>query len=146
MPYSHFSFEDSRTTRSVALGKLHQVGATTSMHAASTPEDPTAASATDRSRSTYGRHDSPSPVVDLLSDLRYSDVAWLDDQSVAYLRPRGSEDNKADVDTSLSDKQFKKKLAAQEEAKPGIEIWYKSVDGPTYKMGELPVESVSAAE
>jgi len=104
MPYSHFSFESTRTTRNVAIGKIDR-------H----PNDSVATAA-------GGKHDH-SPVVDFLQDLRYPDVAWLDDTTAIYLRPRNSDANSSDVDVTLSDKALKKKLAGDENAATGQEIW-----------------------
>lgn len=103
MPYSHFSFETARTSRNVAIGKIDR------------RDDGTNAAA-------GGKHDH-SPVVDLLKDLRYPDVAWLDDTTAVYLRPKNSDANSSDVEITLSDKAFKKALAADENAAAGQEIW-----------------------
>ena len=118
-PYSHFDFDTGRTTRSVSIGKIPQ-------------------SESDLLEE-QGKHDS-SPVVDLLTDLRYSEAVWLDDETVLYLRPRGAQAGKADVDTQLSDKDFKAKQAKDEDALEGMEFWCKTLDRNSYKLGEVPVE------
>lgn len=117
-PYSHFDFDSGRTRRHVSIGKIPS--ASESIEAA-------------------GKHDH-SPVVDLLKDLRYSEVAWLSNDTVLYLRPRGAQADKADVDTNLSDKDFKAKLSKDEDKLEGMELWAKKLDGPTSKIGEVPVE------
>lgn len=88
-----------------------------------------------------GKHDH-SPVVDILRDLRYSDIAWLDDETLLYLRPRGAQAGHADVDVSLSDKAFAAQLAKQKDAEneEGQELWCKTLSGDSYRIGEVPVE------
>jgi hypothetical protein len=123
-PYTSFDFGSGRTSRAVAVGSLKK------------------ASSADNGK---GKHDH-SPVVDILQDLRYSDVAWLDDETLAYLRPRGAQAGHADADVSLSDKAFAAKLAKEKQAKDaetaeeGQELWCKTLSGDSYRIGEVPVE------
>lgn len=116
-PYSVFDFDTGRTSRHLSIGKIPSGKG--SIEAA-------------------GKHDH-SPVVDLLKDLRYSEAIWLSNDTVLYLRPRGAQTDKPDVDTSLSDKDFKAKLVKYEDKLEGMEMWAKKLDGHTYKIGEVPV-------
>lgn len=115
-PWSSFDFSTQRTSKNVAIGHIPRPGVAEST----------------------GKHDPP-PVENILEDLRYLDVAFLDNDTVLYLRPRGAEVGKPDVDVTLSDKKFKEKLGKDEEEKPGQEIWCKTLDGVDYKIGEVPV-------
>lgn len=119
LPYTQFSFDTGRTTRSVALGEIPRIR----------KEDSEAS----------GKHDVPD-VVDLLSNLRYSEVAWLDDETVIYLRPRGSETDTPDVAVELSDEDFKKQLDKDDNQQPGRDIWCKTISGSSYRVGTVPVE------
>jgi hypothetical protein len=116
MPWSHYDFSTQRTARNVAIGQIPRPGV-----------------------SSAGKHD-PAPVDNILENLRYSDVTFLDDETVLYMRPRGSEAGKPDVDVALSDKKFKQQLANEEGTKPGRELWCKTLDGLEYRIGEVPVE------
>ena len=119
MPYSSFDFNTGRTTRNVAIGKLD-------------------------SHSLASARDHSLPVVNLLTDLRYPEAVWLDDHTVIYLRPIGSVAGEADVDTALSDKAFKAKLAKDENNnKVGQEIWFKTIEGVNEKLSEVPVPYVN---
>jgi hypothetical protein len=89
-----------------------------------------------------GKHDH-SPVADILQDLRYSDVTWLDDDTLVYLRPRGAQAGHADVDVNLSDKAFAAKLSKEKDvdsAEEGQGLWCKTLSGDSYRIGEVPVE------
>lgn len=125
MPYSHFDFGTGRTTRSVALGKI--------------PRGTDTASGTGDVPTPSGKHDGP-PVTDILADLRYTEVAWLDDETILYLRPAGSSAESADVNVAMSDKEFKKQLDKQEDKPAGQEVWCKSINGASCKIGQVPVE------
>jgi hypothetical protein len=116
MPWTHFDFGSQRTSKNVAIGQIPRPGV-----------------------SSQGKHDPP-PVQNILENLRFLDVVWLDADTLLYLRPRGSEMGKADVDTKLSDKEYKKLSASNEDQKPGQELWCKTLEGVDYKMGEVPVE------
>lgn len=63
----------------------------------------------------------------------------LDDNTILYLRPRGAEVGKPDVDITLSDKEFEKQLENDESKLPGQELWCKTLDGVEYKIGYVPV-------
>lgn len=116
MPWSHFDFgSPQRTTKNVAIGHIPRPAVSSS-----------------------GKHD-PAPVDNILENLRFADVTFLDDDTILYLRPRGAEVGKPDVDIVLSDKQFKSHLAKDEDKKPGQEIWCKTLEGVEYKIGEVPV-------
>ena len=127
MPYSHFDFGTGRTTRSVALGKI--------------PRGSDAISETSDVPTSSGKHDAP-PVTNILADLRYTDVAWLDDETIVYLRPPGASTGSADVNVAMSDKDFKKHLASLDDKPSGQEVWCKTISGASYKIGQVPVESV----
>lgn len=116
MPWSQFDFSTQRTTKNVAIGQIPRNNITDA-----------------------GKHD-PAPVQNILEDLRFADVTFLDDDTVLYLRPRGAEVGKPDVDTTLSDKKFKQKLQKEEDQKPGQELWCKTLEGVDYKIGEVPVK------
>lgn len=124
LPYSHFDFASGRTTRNVSLGRIPRAHSTPAASSSSPGE-------------------AAAPPTDLLANLRYPGAVWLDDDSVLYLRPRGAESGKEDVDVKLSDKAFKKRLAKEEDDddhKPGMEVWCKTLEGREYRVGELPVE------
>lgn len=116
MPWSHYDFSTQRTARNVAIGQIPRPGV-----------------------SSTGKHD-PAPVDNILENLRYADVTFLDDETVLYMRPKGSEAGKPDVDVALSDKKFKQQLAKEEDTKSGRELWCKTLDGLEYRIGEVPVE------
>lgn len=114
--WSHFDFSTKRTSKNVAIGRIPRPGV-----------------------DNLSKH-NPPPVENILENLRFSDVVFLDDDTVLYLRPRGAEVGKPDVDVALSDKKFKQKLEKQEDAKPGQDIWCKTLEGVEYKIGEVPVK------
>ena len=115
MPNSQFDFSTGRTTKSVLISKLNR-------HSSDLEKAP------------------PVPAVDLLTDLRFPQAVWLDNESVLYLRPSGSVASEPDVDIRLSDKDFATKLAMDEQKNPGQEIWIKTIEGVQYKVGQVPVE------
>lgn len=130
MPYSHFDFDTGRTTKSISLGKIPSAA------------DSLDAPGTEDNAESSGHRDHHLPVYDVLTDLRYSETVWLDNENIIYLRPRGAKPGEPDVNVEMSDKEFKASLD-KEEQEPGVEFWLKHVGGDeSYKIGEVPVACV----
>lgn len=134
-PATEFDFARRRTEKSVYLveiGKNSLQGAS----ATSDPED-------------FSRTAEPKQ---LLSSLAFTEVAWLDDHTVAFLRspvPHGetaqqtAQGHRIDHPADLSDEQFKKQQAARadKDGGEGTEVWAKDVlTGDEYCIGQLPVQ------
>ncbi|GAA6006783.1 dipeptidyl-peptidase 5 [Rhodotorula paludigena] len=87
----------------------------------------------------------------VLSSLAMTDAAWLDDQTIAFLRPavphgeavaQGDAGERIDHPRAMSDEAFKKKRAAWAgmDGGEGTEVWAKDVEnGDEYLVGKLPV-------
>ncbi|GAA5860941.1 hypothetical protein JCM3774_003195 [Rhodotorula dairenensis] len=134
-PATAFDFDKKRTEKSVYLVEIGKDSAQVGP-ASSDPED-------------FSRTAEPK---ELLSSLAFTEVAWLDNHTVAFLRapvPHGdiaqqnAEGHRIDHPADLSDEQYKKQQAARSEKDggQGTEVWAKDVlTGDEYCIGKLPVQ------
>lgn len=137
-PSTVFDFDTKRTEKSVYLVEIGKgtAVAVAGDSAAGDPED-------------FSRTADPKQ---FLSSLAFTEVAWLDNHTVAFLRapvPQGesveknADGHRIDHPNGLSDEKFKKLQAARSEKDggQGTEVWAKDIStGDEYCIGKLPVQ------
>lgn len=75
----------------------------------------------------------------LLSDVRFTEFVWADDNTLLFLRLSGGAS--AEVDPTLSDVQQRKAWASASNEDPVLEIWAKEIKSrKEYQVGSLPVD------
>lgn len=135
-PTTVFDFDTKRTEKSIYLVEIGKDAVSGDSAAASDPED-------------FSRTAEPKQ---FLSTLAFTEVAWLDDHTVAFLRApvpqsesveKNADGHRIDHPAGLSDEKFKKQQAARSEKDggEGTEVWAKDVStGDEYCIGKLPVQ------
>ncbi|GAA6059970.1 hypothetical protein JCM10212_001319 [Sporobolomyces blumeae] len=121
-PSTSFSFDQSRTDKSVYLVRL--------------PRDP------DSLDSAWDKVTRPTKVLDGLTRL---DLAWLDDTTFIYLRPVRQDvaSDRVDHPVDVNDEQLKREIDAwkKEPGGQGTEVWAFDVESrEDYKVGQFPVD------
>lgn len=129
-PSTEFDFKSKRTERSIYLVDLTKSGSSDA------GED-------------FGRTADPKAV---LSSLAFTETAWLDDHTIAFLRApvphgetaaQGANGERIDHPKDVNDADFTKAQAAasEKEGGKGSEVWAKDVkSGDEYCIGRLPVQ------
>ncbi|KAJ8293791.1 Dipeptidyl-peptidase 5 [Rhodotorula toruloides] len=132
-PSTEFDFDKRRTERSIFLVEI---------------EGAKQAGASAKSSEDFSSTAEPKKV---LHSLASTDAAWLDDRTIAFLRPavpkdeaavKGEHGERVDHPKDLSDDEFSKKAKewSEKEGGKGTEVWAKDVDTEEeYCVGKFPV-------